>query len=161
MLLPVLAYGQDSCAIFEVPSPAVRMMGYTPDPPSWKNVNYVVHVHHTDSFPYEYSYLDQSIIWDAHEHLNEEFEEAMFTFDLLAIQYHDLDEVEGMDETLELYNTCVLTATTGGETTEQYLESIVWNRAVHERTYIPSILFGYTGLRMDRSSRHPVRWSLG
>jgi hypothetical protein len=92
ILLPVLTYGQDSCAVFDVPTPAIKMMGYNPEPPSWKNVNYVVHVHYTDSFPYEYSLLGDAIIWDAHEHLNEEFEEAMFTFDLLAIEYHNLDE---------------------------------------------------------------------
>ena len=156
MLLPVLAYGQDSCAVFEVPSPAVRMMGYTPDPPSWKNVNYVVHVHHTDSFPYEYSYLDQSIIWDAHEHLNEEFEEAMFTFDLLAIQYHDLDEVEGMDETLELYNTCVPYSSYGWETTEQYLESIVWNRELYMNVHIfPQFCSGILGFAWTAQADTP------
>jgi hypothetical protein len=85
MLLPILSYGQDSCAVFEVPILEVRMMGYAPDPPSWTEVNYVVHVHHTDSFPD--SYLPETVIYDAHEHLNEELEEAMFSFNLLDIEY--------------------------------------------------------------------------
>jgi hypothetical protein len=146
MLLPVLTYGQDSCAFFDVPTPAIRMMGYNPDPPSWKNVNYVVHVHYTDSFPYEYSFLGESIIWDAHEHLNEEFEEAMFSFDLLAIEYHNLDEVEGMDPTLELYNTCVPYSYYGWTTTEDYLEDIVWDRELYMNVHVfPQFCAGILG----------------
>ena len=33
----------------------VRSMGYNPDPPQWKEINYVIHIHHTDSFPDSYS----------------------------------------------------------------------------------------------------------
>ena len=146
MLLPVLAYGQDSCAVFDVPTPAARMMGYNPDPPSWKNVNYVVHVHYTDSFPYEYSLLGDAIIWDAHEHLNEEFEEAMFTFDLLAIEYHNLDEVEGMEPTLELYNTCVPYSYYGWTTVNNYLEDIVWDRELYMNVHVfPQFCSGILG----------------
>ena len=146
MLLPVLAYGQDSCAVFDVPTPAVRMMGYNPDPPSWKNVNYVVHVHYTDSFPYEYSLLGDAIIWDAHEHLNEEFEEAMFTFDLLAIEYHNLDEAEGMEPTLELYNTCVPYSYYGWTTVNDYLEDIVWDRELYMNVHVfPQFCSGILG----------------
>jgi len=104
------------------------MMGYTPDPIEWKSVDYVVHIHYTDSFPYQHSYIGESIILDAHEHLNEEFEEAMFSFELVSIEYHNLDEVDGMDETLELYNTCVPYSYYGWSTTEDYLEDIVWDR---------------------------------
>ena len=107
MLLPILSHGQDSCVVFDPQIPAIKMMGYNPDPPSWKNIDYVVHIHHTDSFPFEYSYLDEDIIWDAHEHLNEEFEEAMFSFDLVQVQYHDLDDFWGSPAVLQMYNTCV------------------------------------------------------
>ncbi len=131
LLLPSLAVAQyvtNSCAVFEVPTPAVRMMGYNPDPPFWKEVNYIVHIHYTDSTPYEHSLIDESVVWDAHEHLNEEFEEAMFTFDLIAIEYHNLDEAEGMNETLDIYNTCVPSSWYGWSTTTDYLEGIIWDR---------------------------------
>lgn len=138
--------GQDSCAVFDVPTPAVKMMGYNPDPPSWKNVNYVVHIHYTDSFPYEYSLLGDTVIWDAHEHLNEEFEEAMFTFDLLDIEYHNLDEVEGMEPTLELYNTCVPYSYYGWTTVNNYLEDIVWDRELYMNVHVfPQFCSGILG----------------
>ena len=156
MLLPVLSYGQDSCAVFDVPTPAVKMMGYTPDPPSWKNVNYVAHVHYTDSFPYEYSYLDQSIILDAHDHLNEEFEEAMFTFELIAIEYHNLDEVEGMQETLEPYSTCVPYSSYGWETVEGYLSPIVWPRDLYMNLHIfPQFCSGILGFAWTAQANTP------
>lgn len=146
ILFPILSYGQDSCAVFDVPAPAIKMMGYNPDPPSWKNVNYVVHIHYTDSFPYEYSLLGDAIIWDAHEHLNEEFEEAMFTFDLLAIEYHDLDEVEGMEPTLDLYNTCVPYSYYGWTTVNNYLEDIVWDRELYMNVHVfPQFCSGILG----------------
>jgi len=156
MLLPVLSYGQDSCAVFDVPTPAIKMMGYNPDPPSWKNVNYVVHVHYTDSLPYEYSMLGDAIIWDAHEHLNEEFEEAMFTFDLLAIEYHNLDEVEGMEPTLELYNTCVPYSYYGWSTTEGYLEDIVWDRDLYMNVHVfPQFCAGILGFAWTAQATTP------
>ena len=146
MLLPVLTYGQDSCAVFDVPTPAVKMMGYMPDPPSWKNVNYVVHVHYTDSLPYAYSHLGDAIVWDAHEHLNEEFEEAMFTFDLLAIEYHNLDELEGGDLLLEMYNTCVPYSYYGFTVMDNYLEDIVWDRELYMNVHVfPQFCAGILG----------------
>ena len=146
LLSQYVGSGQDSCAVFDVPTPAVKMRGYNPDPPSWKNVNYVVHVHYTDSFPYEYSLLGDAIIWDAHEHLNEEFEEAMFTFDLLAIEYHNLDEVEGMEPTLELYNTCVPYSYYGWTTVNNYLEDIVWDRELYMNVHVfPQFCSGILG----------------
>ena len=47
MLLPILSYGQDSCVVFDVPTPAVGMMGYMPTDPEWTEINYVVHIYHT------------------------------------------------------------------------------------------------------------------
>lgn len=127
LLFPAIAWGQ--CITYGEPVDLqVRMMGYTPDPIEWKSVDYVVHIHYTDSFPYQYSYIGESIIWDAHDHLNEEFEEALFSFDLVSIQYHNLDEVDGMSETLALYNTCVPYSYYGWSTVENYLEDIVWDR---------------------------------
>jgi hypothetical protein len=152
----ILPQDTTQCAVFDVPTPAVRMMGYNPDPPSWKNVNYVVHVHYTDSFPYEYSMLGDAIIWDAHEHLNEEFEEAMFTFDLLAIEYHNLDEVEGMEPTLELYNTCVPYSYYGWSTTEDYLEDIVWDRNLYMNVHIfPQFCAGILGFAWTAQATTP------
>lgn len=140
------ATAQDSCAVFEVEVPAVKMMGYNPDPIDWKSVNYVVHIHHTDSFPYEYSNLGDAIVWDAHEHLNEEFEEAFFTFELIAIERHNLDEVEGMAETLELYNTCVPYSYYGWTVVEDYLEDIVWDREQFMNVHIfPQFCAGILG----------------
>ena len=156
LLSQIMVAGQDSCAVFDVPTPAVRMMGYNPDPPSWKNVNYVVHVHYTDSFPYEYSLLGDAIIWDAHEHLNEEFEEAMFTFDLVAIEYHNLDEVEGMEPTLELYNTCVPYSYYGWSTTEDYLENIVWDRDLYMNVHVfPQFCAGILGFAWTAQATTP------
>jgi hypothetical protein len=146
MLLPVLAYGQDSCAVFDPQIPAIKMMGYNPDPPSWKSIDYVVHIHHTDSFPFEYSYLDEDIIWDAHEHLNEEFEEAMFSFDLIQVQYHDLDDFWGSPAVLQMYNTCVPYSYYGWEAMEEYLEPIVWDQDNYMNVHIfPQFCAGILG----------------
>jgi hypothetical protein len=156
LLSGFLMAGQDSCAVFEVPTPAIKMMGYMPDPPSWKNVNYVVHVHYTDSFPYQYSYLGDTIIWDAHEHLNEEFEEALFSFDLLAIEYHNLDEVEGMQEALALYNTCVPYSYYGWTEVENYLEDIVWDRSLYMNVHVfPQFCAGILGFAWTAQATTP------
>ena len=39
--------------------------------------------------------------------LNEEFDEAMLTFDLVAILYHDFDEFWGAPTILEPNNVCI------------------------------------------------------
>ena len=147
MLLPVIAQAQDSCAVFGEPTNLeVRMMGYMPDPPSWKNVNYVVHIHYTDSSTYQYSYLSDAIVWDAHEHLNEEFEEALFSFDLVAIEYHNLDEVDGLQETLAMYNTCVPYSYYGWSNVEAYLEDIVWDQDIYMNVHVfPQFCTGILG----------------
>ena len=156
LLSHYLAAGQDSCAVFEVPIPSIKMMGYNPDPPSWKDVNYVVHIHYTDSFPYQYSHLGDAIIWDAHEHLNEEFEEALFTFDLLAIEYHNLDEVEGMQEALALYNTCVPYSYYGWTEVENYLEDIVWDRELYMNVHVfPQFCAGILGFAWTAQASTP------
>lgn len=127
LLFPAIAWGQ--CVTYGEPVDLqVRMMGYNPGPVEWKSVNYVVHIHYTDSFPYQYSQIGEAIVWDAHDHLNEEFEEALFSFDLISIEYHNLDEVEGMAEALALYSTCVPYSYYGWSTVENYLEDIVWDR---------------------------------
>ena len=61
-------------------------------PQSGTEINYVVHVHHTDSFPD--SYLPESVIIRLLMiTLNQELDEAMFSFDLVAMsEYHDFDE---------------------------------------------------------------------
>ena len=146
MLLPVLVYGQDSCAVFGDQPQAIRMMGYMPDPPSWKNINYVVHIHYTDSSSYDYSYLSDSIVWDAHEHLNEEFEEALFTFDLHAIEYHNLDSLLGGDNLLAMYNTCVPYSSYGYTLMEYYLEPLLWDQDTYMNVHIfPQFCAGILG----------------
>ena len=147
MLLPVLSYGQDSCVVFGEPTNlAVRMMGYMPDPPSWKNINYVVHIHYTDSSTYDYSNLPDSIVYDAHEHLNEEFEEALFSFDLAAIEYHNLDDYEGSELMLEIYNTCIPYSYYGWNWMENYLEDIVWDQDIYMNVHVfPQFCTGILG----------------
>jgi hypothetical protein len=90
-------------------------MGYMPADPEWVEVNYVVHIYYTDSFPN--SYLPDIIVYDAHEHLNEEFEEAMFSFNILDVLYHDFDEFELAPALLEPYYTCV---------PYSYITSVTW-----------------------------------
>lgn len=151
------ATAQDSCAVFEVEVPAVKMMGYNPDPVDWKSVNYVVHIHYTDSLPYQYSYLSEAIVWDAHEHLNEEFEEALFSFDLVSIEYHNLDEVDGMSETLALYNTCVPYSYYGWATVESYLEDIVWDRSEFMNVHVfPQFCAGILGFAWTAQATTPL-----
>ena len=147
MLFPLLAYGQDSCVVFGEPTNLeVRMMGYMPDPPSWKNINYVVHIHYTDSFPHAYSNLPDSIIYDAHEHLNEEFEEALFSFDLAGVEYHNLDEYENSQLMLEMYNTCVPYSAYGWNWMEDYLEPLVWDQDIYMNVHVfPQFCAGILG----------------
>ena len=58
----------------------------------WKTIKTVVHIHHTDSF--EYSNIPTWHAENAIANLNEQFEEYLFEFDLLAVEHHDLDESE-------------------------------------------------------------------
>ena len=156
MLLPILSYGQDSCAVFGEPTNlGIRMMGYMPDPPSWKNINYVVHIHYTDSSDYDYSYLSDSIILDAHEHLNEEFEEALFSFDLHAIEYHNLDSLPGGENLLAMYNTCVPYSAYGFQLMEYYLEPLVWDQDTYMNVHVfPQFCAGLLGFAW--LSRAPI-----
>ena len=150
------ATAQDSCAVFEVEVPAVKMMGYNPDPVDWRSVNYVVHIHYTDSLPYQYSYLSEAIVWDAHEHLNEEFEEALFSFDLVSVEYHNLDEVDGMSEALALYNTCVPYSYYGWTAVENYLEDIVWDRSEFMNVHVfPQFCAGILGFAWTAQATTP------
>ena len=158
LLLFLVFKANAQCVTFEGDKNlAVKMMGYTPDPIDWKSVNYVVHIHYTDSFPYEYSNLNESIIWDAHEHLNEEFEEAYFTFDLVAIERHNLDEVEGMAQTLELYNTCVPYSYYGWSTVESYLEGIIWDTELFMNVHVfPQFCSGILGFAWTAAADTPL-----
>ena len=147
MLFPLLAYGQDSCAVFGEPTNlGIKMMGYMPDPPSWKNINYVVHIHYTDSSTYDYSNIPDSVVYDAHEHLNEEFEEALFSFDLMAVEYHNLDDYEGSELMLQMYNTCVPYSAIGWNWMEDYLEDIVWDQDIYMNVHVfPQFCSGILG----------------
>src|SRR5210317_1168733 len=92
------ATAQDSCVVFGDVATQPKMMGFLYDPVTLKNINYVVHIHHTDSSIYDYSYFSEDLVLDAHEKPNEEIEEAMFNFDLHGIEYQHLGWVEGGQE---------------------------------------------------------------
>ena len=84
--------GQDSCAVFGNENVQPRMMGYVPEPVQWQDDR----LRHTHTL---YRQLSQTATYlrdisrkMPHEHLNEEFEEAMLNFDLVDIVYHDFDE---------------------------------------------------------------------
>lgn len=147
MLLPVLAQAQDSCVVFEPQvNYQVKMMGYMPDGYSPKNINYVVHIHYTDSVDYNYSYISEDVIWDAHDHLNEEFEEALFSFDLQAIEYHNLDSLEGGDLLLAEYYTCIPYTTYGWYAMETYLAPIIWDQDIYMNVHVfPQFCSGILG----------------
>tara|TARA_R100001460_G_scaffold77015_1_gene117976 strand:- start:605 stop:1750 length:1146 start_codon:yes stop_codon:yes gene_type:complete len=145
LLLPYLAVAQyvtDSCAVFEVPTPAVKMMGYTPDPVSWKTVNYVVHVHYTELIPY--TDLPESVVYDADDHLNEEFEEAFFDFNLLAVEYHNFDDYEYTEELL--LTSCVPYSSFGWTSMNEYVEDIIWDRELFMNVHVfPAFCTGILG----------------
>jgi len=144
LLSQIMVAGQDSCVVFEDPSPAVKMMGYMPDPPSWKTIHYVVHVHHTDSFPN--SYVSEDVIYDAHDHLNEEFEEVMVDFNIVAIEYHDFDEWPTAPQLLQPYNTCVPYSGFGWYEMNDYTTSVVWDRTQYMNVHIfPQFCAGILG----------------
>lgn len=143
------------CEVFHVETPQVLAMGMVTEV-DWKNINYVVHIHHTDSFPYEYSNLPDSIILDAHEHLNEEFEEALFTFDLVQIVRHDLDDYEDSQLALELYNTCIPYSYYGWTWMENYLEEIIWDQSEYMNVHIfPQFCAGILGFAWTAEANTP------
>jgi hypothetical protein len=136
--------GQDSCVVFGDTHQAIKMMGYMPDPPSWKTIHYVVHVHHTDSFPN--SYVPEDIIYDAHDHLNEEFEEAMVDFSLVAVEYHDLDDWPTAPQLLQPYYTCIPYSGFGWAEINDYITPIVWDRTEYMNVHIyPQFCSGILG----------------
>jgi predicted Zn-dependent protease with MMP-like domain len=144
ILIPISMLGQDSCAVFGDTHQAIKMMGYMPDPPSWKTIHYVVHVHHTDSFPS--SYVPEDIIYDAHDHLNEEFEEAMVDFSLVAVEYHDLDDWPTAPQLLQQYYTCIPYSGFGWAEINNYITPIVWDRTQYMNVHIfPQFCAGILG----------------
>jgi hypothetical protein len=135
---------EDSCIVFGDTHQAIKMMGYMPDPPSWKTIHYVVHVHHTDSFPN--SYVPEDIIYDAHDHLNEEFEEAMVDFSLVAVEYHDLDDWPTAPQLLQPYYTCIPYSGFGWAEINDYITPIVWDRTEYMNVHIyPQFCSGILG----------------
>lgn len=154
--LSSISLGQDSCVVFGDAPPQIQLMGFITEDYSPKNINYVVHIHHTDSSIYDYSYISDDIIWDAHEHLNEEFEEASFTFDLHGILYHDLDELEGGQELLAQYNTCIPYSYYGWTTMENYLEPLVWDQDVYMNVHVfPQFCAGILGFAWTAQADTP------
>lgn len=150
------ATAQDSCVVFGDVIPQPKLMGFMDDPVTWKNINYVVHIHHTDSSLYDYSFISEAIILDANEHLNEEFEEAFFTFDLHGIEYHDLDELEGGQELLAQYNTCIPYSYYGWNLMEDYLEPLVWDRDIYMNVHVfPQFCSGILGFAWTSQASTP------
>ena len=139
---------QDSCVVFGNESeitPAI--MGLFLEPTDWKEIDYVYHIHYTDSFPD--SYIPEDVLLDAHEHLNEEFDEAMLTFEMIDIIYHDFDEFWGAPAILAQNNICVPYSTSGWEWMEDYVETIVWNREEYMNVHIfPKFCNGILGLSL-------------
>ena len=137
--------GQDSCAVFgDEGNFQAKFMGMPYVTPQWEEINYVVHVHYTDSFPN--SYVSESVIMSAHEHLNEEFDEAMLTFDLVSILYHDFDEFWGAPVILEQNNICVPYSQSGFQWMDAYVEDLVWDREIYMNVHIfPKFCNGILG----------------
>ena len=135
LLSQYVGSGQDSCIVFGDESMLqAKWMGYNPDPPQWEEINYVVHIHHSDSFPN--SYIAEGVIYDAHEHLNEEFEEAMLTFDLVQVQYHDFDEFWASSVLMANNSVCVPYSYTGFTAMDEYLEPLVWDRTAYMNVHV-------------------------
>ena len=135
ILIPISMLGQDSCVVFgDEPLLQAKWMGYNPPPMQWEEINYVVHIHHSDSFPN--SYIAENVIYDAHEHLNEEFEEAMLSFDLVQVQYHDFDEFWASPILMEMNNICVPYSSTGFTVMNEYLEPLVWDRTAYMNVHV-------------------------
>jgi len=134
LLLQYVAAGQDTCVVFGESNLQSRMMGYNPEPVQWEEIDYVYHIYYTDSFPN--SYIAEDIIMDAHDHLNEEFDEAMISFDLVSIAYHDFDEFWVAPEILGQNNTCIPYSSNGWNWMEDYIEDLIWDREAYMNVHI-------------------------
>ena len=144
LLSQYVIVGQDSCAVFGGENIQPRMMGYVPEPIQWEEIDYVYHVHYTDSFPD--SYISEDIIMDAHEHLNEEFDEAMISFDLVSISYHNFDEFWAAPAILDNNNVCVPYSSSGWNWMEDYVEDLIWDREEYMNVHIfPKFCGGILG----------------
>lgn len=143
LTLLLVSKANSQCVTFGEPEDlAVRTMGFFPDEPEWKTVNYVIHIYYTDSI--SHSNLPLYIVNDAAAHLNEEFEEAMYEFDLLAIEYHDFDEYE---DSYALLNTnCIPYNGFAFNSMNDYLEDIVWDRETVMNVHVfPALCQGILG----------------
>ena len=146
LLSQYVIVGQDSCAVFGNEDLQPRMMGYAPGSIQWEEIDYVYHIHYTDSFPD--SYIPEDIIMDAHEHLNEEFDEAMINFDLVDIIYHDFDEFWGAAVILGQNSVCVPYSQSGFQWMDAYVEDLVWDREIYMNVHIS---VSYTHLTLPTS----------
>ena len=144
ILIPNILFGQqDSCIVFGGDNiPQVQLMGFPTI--NWETIHYVVHVHHTDSFPN--SYISEEIIWDSNEHLNEEFEEALLAFELVDIIYHDFDEWPTAPQLLQPTYTCVPYSGFGWYQINDYITPLVWDRTQYMNVHIfPQFCEGILG----------------
>ncbi len=145
LALALQSKSQDSCFVFGSESSSVPMvMGLFLEPQEWLEIDYVYHIYYTDSFPD--SYIPEDIIMDAHEHLNEEFDEAMLRFDLVDIIYHDFDEFWGAPVILEQNSVCVPYSSSGFQWMDSYVEDLVWDREKFMNVHIfPKFCNGILG----------------
>jgi len=151
LLSQYVIVGQDSCVVFGEENIQPRMMGYVPEPVQWEEIDYVYHIHYTDSFPD--SYIPEDVLLDAHDHLNEEFEEAMLTFEMIDIIYHDFDEFWGAPSILAQNNICIPYTMSGWEWMEDYVEAIVWDREEYMNVHIfPQFCSGILGFAWTQYS---------
>jgi hypothetical protein len=134
-LLSLSSQAQDECVVFSSGESAyAKFMGLQSRSIQWEEIDYVYHIYYTDSFPD--SYISEDIIMDAHEHLNEEFEEAMISFDLVSIAYHDFDEFWAAPAILASNNICVPYSSSGWNWMESYVEDLIWDREAYMNVHI-------------------------
>ena len=93
------------------------MMGYVPEPVQWQEIDYV-YTYTTPTASQIALYLRISS-WMLTSILNEEFDEAMISFDLVSIVYHDFDEFWGRscDPRAKYYAYRIARAVSNGWTT--------------------------------------------
>ena len=144
-LLSLSSQAQDECVVFSSEeSVYAKFMGLQSRSIQWEEIDYVYHVHYTDSFPD--SYISEDIIMDAHEHLNEEFEEAMISFDLVSIAYHNFDEFWAAPVILDNNNVCLPYSSSGWNWMEDYVEELIWDREEYMNVHIfPQFCGGILG----------------
>jgi hypothetical protein len=133
---------EDICAILEDPT-----FNYNPNPidytdPSnvyWKNVRTVVTIHHNNG---GWGWVPDTLVENAIIDLNQQFEEYMFTFELIDIQYANMADNYSGQRIVDGV-TCVPYSTTDGITlVSDYAWDVEYFMNIH---IIPDMCFGILG----------------